>query len=396
MKTLTTRVALAALTLMTLSFASCDDDDDTVVTPVTPTQAETVTSLAPGAPNPIGLAPSVVTSLVPQPSGTSSTGAPVAARHYTFYSLETKAEVPYTDSASTKWDVAFKGTTILVNGGTSGPGQGQAQVVTGTTYEAQTTAPATGYVADGATSATSKAIPTGSDNGWYNYNPTSHVISPIAGRVILLKTASGKYAKLEIQNYYQGAPANPTGLEPAGYYTFRHSVQFDGSTRLSTTTYSAAQPLAPAHYTFYSLVTKGTVPYTDSATTKWDLAFRGTTVLVNGGSSGPGQGQAQVLSGLFAELLTGPTTGYSSDAATAKAIPTGSGNGWYSYDATTHVIAPIAGKIIALKTAEGRYAKVEIQNYYKSAPATPNALTDASGYYSFRYVYQADGSTNLK
>lgn len=391
MNFLNTRVALAALTLTTLSLASCDDDNDTVVVPTTSTQVETVTSLAPGDANPIVLAPAAVTSLVPQPSAGTGPQGPLPAKHYTFYSLETKAEVPYTDSATTKWDVAFRGTTVLVNGGTSGPGQGQAQVMTGTTYEAQATAPTTGYVSDG----TAKAIPTGSGNGWYNYDPTSHVISPIAGRVILLKTATGKYAKLQITNYYQGAPANPTGTEPSGYYSFRASVQLDGSTRLNTTLYSAGQPLAPVHYTFYSFVSKGTVPYTDSASTKWDVAFRGTAVLVNGGSSGPGQGQAQVLPGLFAELTAAPTTGYTSDGATAKAIPTGSGNGWYSYDQNTHLISPIAGRVIALKTALGKYAKLEIQNYYKDAPTSPSA-TSPSGYYTFRYVYQADGTTNLK
>jgi len=393
MNLLNTRVALAALTLTTLSLTSCDDDDDTVVVPTAPTQAETVTSLAPGAANPVVLAPAAVTSLVPQPSGGNGPQGPLPARHYTFYSLENKAEVPYTDSASTKWDVAFRGTTILVNGGTSGPGQGQAQVVSGTTYEAQNTAPTTGYTSDGATA---KAIPAGPGNGWYNYNSTTHIISPIAGRVILLKTATGKYAKLEITNYYKDAVANPTVATPGGYYSFRSSVQLDGSTRLNTTLVSTTgQPLAPAHYTFYSFVSKGTVPYTDSASTKWDVAFRGTTVLVNGGSSGPGQGQAQVVTGLFPELTTAPATGYKADAATAKAIPTGSGNGWYSYDATTHLISPIAGRVIALKTALGKYAKLEITNYYKDAPAAPSA-TSPSGYYSFRYVYQADGTTNLK
>lgn len=392
MSILNSRVALAALMLSTLSLASCDDDDDTVAAPTAPTQAETVTSLAPGAANPIALAPAAVTSLVPQPSAGNGPQGPLPARHYTFYSLETKAEVPYTDSASTKWDVAFRGTTILVNGGTSGPGQGQAQVVTGTTYEAQATAPTTSYTSDGATT---KAIPAGSGNGWYNYDPATHLITPIAGRVILLKTATGKYAKLEITNYYKDAVANPTMATPGGYYSFRSSVQMDGSTRLNSTLYTNGQPLTPAHYTFYSFVTKGTVPYTDSASTKWDVAFCGTNILVNGGSSGPGQGQAQVVTGLFSELTTAPATGYKADAATGKAIPTGPGNGWYNYNSTTHLITPIAGRVIALKTALGKYAKLEITNYYKDAPAAPS-ISIPSGYYSFRYVYQADGTANLQ
>jgi hypothetical protein len=158
---------------------------------------------------------------------------------------------------------------------------------------------------------------------------------------------------------------------------------------------STGQPGTPKHYTFYSLADNKEVPYTDSASTKWDVAFRTTTILTNGGTSGPGQGGAQVVTGLFGELTSAPETGYATDAAAGKAIPTGSGKGWYNYDGTTHFVTPIAGKVLVIRTAAGKYAKMEITNYYQGAPATPTATTP-SGYYSFRYVYQPDGSRNLQ
>jgi hypothetical protein len=160
------------------------------------------------------------------------------------------------------------------------------------------------------------------------------------------------------------------------------------------TTSSTGQPLAAKHYTFYSLADNKQIAYTDSSTTKWDVAFRGTTILINGGASGPGQGGAQVYTGLFADLITAPTTGYNVDAAAAKAIPTGSGNGWYSYSSTTNVVTPIAGRVLAIRTALGKYAKIEIQSYYQNAPTAPTSA-NPSGYYTFRYVYQPNG-TSLK
>ncbi|RZK92718.1 MAG: hypothetical protein EOO62_32745 [Hymenobacter sp.] len=160
------------------------------------------------------------------------------------------------------------------------------------------------------------------------------------------------------------------------------------------TTSSTGQPVAARHYTFFSLADNKQIAYTDSNSTKWDVAFRSTTILINGGASGPGQGGAQVYTGLFADLVTAPTTGYSVDAAATKAIPTGSGNGWYSYSSTTNVVTPIAGRVLAIRTALGKYAKIEIQNYYQNAPAAPTS-TNASGYYTFRYVYQPSG-TSLK
>ncbi|MBK6352017.1 MAG: HmuY family protein [Saprospiraceae bacterium] len=42
-------------------------------------------------------------------------------------------------------------------------------------------------------------------------------------------------------------------------------------------------------FTFFRLADSSIVPNSDSATTKWDIGFRGSTIITNGGSSGPGQ-----------------------------------------------------------------------------------------------------------
>lgn len=184
----------------TLALASCSkDDENTAVTPAA--QAQTVNSLS--------------------AAGTASaTGQPIPAKHYTFYSLADNKQIAYTDSNSTKWDVAFRGTNVLTNGGNSGPGQGGAQVYTGT-FESLTTAQTTGYVTD-ATAALATA-------GWYSYNSTTHVVTPVAGRILAIRTATGKYAKLEVMSYYQNAPAAPTSASPSGYYTFRYVYQPSGT-----------------------------------------------------------------------------------------------------------------------------------------------------------------------
>lgn len=160
----------------------------------------------------------------------------------------------------------------------------------------------------------------------------------------------------------------------------------------ASTPSTTGAPVPPKHYTFYSLADNKEVAYTDSNSTKWDIAVRTTTILINGGTSGPGQGGAQLYTGLFTDLKDAPTTGYSVDAAAGKAIPTGSGNGWYTYNSSTNVVTPIAGKVLAIRTATGKYAKVEVQSYYKDAPAAPTSA-NASGYYTFRYVYQGTGTS---
>jgi hypothetical protein len=144
-------------------------------------------------------------------------------------------------------------------------------------------------------------------------------------------------------------------------------------------------------YTFFNLKNNVIIPATDSATTKWDIAFNATTIIINSGSSGPGTAGAQMHTGLFENLTEAPATGYLQDAASGKAISTGSGNGWYNYNSTTHVISAIPGRILVVRTNDNTYAKIEIISYYKNAPATP-VNTDISRYYTFRYVHQGDGT----
>ena len=151
-------------------------------------------------------------------------------------------------------------------------------------------------------------------------------------------------------------------------------------------------------YTLFSFKTGAVVANADSASTKWDVGFRRTTIIVNAGTSGPGAAGAIVKAALFDEVKEAPADGYAIDNKTATpafAIPTGSGNGWYTYDASANVIKPTAGKILIIRTADGHYAKVEILSYYKGNKSAPTS-TDVSGHYSFRYVYQPNDSKSFE
>lgn len=154
------------------------------------------------------------------------------------------------------------------------------------------------------------------------------------------------------------------------------------------------------HFTFYSLRENRIVPVADSASTEWDLAFKSTTILVNGGRSGPGMGGAVVLEDTSFAAVTEapPADSFAVDRGTARAetaIPGGAGNGWYAYDFATGVVSP-RPVVLAVRTADGRYAKVAIESYYRGAPA-PEALDPEEGfrYYTFRYLFQPDGSRSL-
>jgi len=152
-------------------------------------------------------------------------------------------------------------------------------------------------------------------------------------------------------------------------------------------------------FKLFSFETGEAVANADSASTKWDIGFRGTTIILNGGTSGPGEAQAQILTAIFEEVKEAPESGYNSDNSPNFAIPTGSGNGWYNAagggPSSPTIITPIPGRIIVIKTATGRFAKMEILSYYKDAPASPTG-TEPSRRYTFRYVYQPNDSRKFE
>jgi len=132
----------------------------------------------------------------------------------------------------------------------------------------------------------------------------------------------------------------------------------------------------------------------DSASTAWDIALQGTTIRVNGGVSGPGDGAAYVAEAAFEEVTEVDVDRLEADADDALAIPTGSGNGWYTYNANgNNVVRPIPGRTLVIRTADGDgYAKIRIVSYYEGAPDDPAASDAEFRHYTFDYVYQPDGT----
>lgn len=131
-------------------------------------------------------------------------------------------------------------------------------------------------------------------------------------------------------------------------------------------------------------------------TNNWDIAFRGTTIIVNGGANigisdeplRTGNAAISIVTGLFNDIINFPaSTTFNQDGAGIYAISTGSNNGWYAYNQTTNIIAPIAGKVFVVKTHNAKYAKMEILSYYKDAPSNPDATSEGR-YFTFKYVYQ--------
>lgn len=126
----------------------------------------------------------------------------------------------------------------------------------------------------------------------------------------------------------------------------------------------------------------------------WDIAFRATQIIVNGGAkigitdepNRTENASLSLVSKTFSEVTEAPgDADFKQDANGVYALPTGSGNGWYTYTGPpSHQIVPTAGKILVVKTIDGNYAKLEITSYYKDNDSS----NPANGrYFTFNYVF---------
>ena len=215
--TLSLMLMLGVVTLFSFSCDSVDEGDiDRLLQPEETTDAtpsgSTETDAQVPADVPIGLEPLTFTI--------DATNREAWA-YFSFASGDT---VNVEDAENSEaWDIGFQRTHVKLNGGISGPGMGSAVMLTETTFEAVTEAPADGYLSD--TEDTLAIVPQ-SEKGWYIYTgPPAHWILPLEDRVFVIKTADGTFAKVRFIGYYK----DNENKKESGFVTFAYTHQPDGS-----------------------------------------------------------------------------------------------------------------------------------------------------------------------
>lgn len=120
---------------------------------------------------------------------------------------------------------------------------------------------------------------------------------------------------------------------------------------------------------------------------EWDLAFRRFRIIANGGEAFPGTGGIVDLGEIPLDSVTVlPEEGYEPTEAGRDSVNAAIDD-WYNYSFLTHLLSP-RPRTYAVRTADGRYAALEILSYYCTG-AVPGCLT-------FRYVYQGAGGPALR
>tara|TARA_B110000196_G_scaffold280161_1_gene260172 strand:+ start:200 stop:823 length:624 start_codon:yes stop_codon:yes gene_type:complete len=194
---------LLSMIMITVAFTSCDTG---TVTPPDPVITETITELD------------------AQATITMGQFGPIYSGDYTKFSF---AEGGIVDGDN--WDVAFRSTHIIVNGGmvsdTSQPNRTGNAAVYITVGEMGDIISVDSSLLMQDTETSSAIIddlgvsPNGGPGVWCTYS--NQIITPNAGAILVFRTHDNKYAKIEILNFYDQAMSNIYG----GFYTFNYVYQ---------------------------------------------------------------------------------------------------------------------------------------------------------------------------
>lgn len=209
--------------------------------------------------------------------------------------------------------------------------------------------------------------------GWYNYDGTTHAVSP-KETAFAVRSRSGGYFRLQIISWSDGK--YELDIQPLTAAPVAHTLDLDATSQTAWT---------------YTDLATGTVALAAEATpSSWDLAIRRTVWRTNSGASGTGGGGA-VLSELGFDAVDAvpESAAFTTDALAPLAGPPGSGeapqnavlSAWYDYNATTHAVTP-KPVVFVVQLQDGSHAKLQITGY-------------SAGSYQLRYVYAGPGRTSF-
>lgn len=291
-----------------------------------------------------------------------------AAAKFRYYSLVTRQVVDITDAAAPTnrdWTIAWSRVNGKLNGGDAGPLNVKAVDL------AHIGNP------DSVNFDNITAVPTVADSlweedavnlvfkPWYSYDPAQHQLVP-SRNLFVMKTATGKYAKVVVDSLRNPAP--PPNM---GTIVLKYVYQADGSINLSGETQYAAI-VGTSGSVVFSFAAGGAVNVADPITsTAWDIWFDAYDAKTNGGISGPGNAAVYPMyleNNDFTSVTQAPSGtgqgGYFADnIESVFGAPTVPGSEWYDYNPVVHEVSS-KHHVYLLKLPGGRHFKLQMQNYY--------------------------------
>lgn len=266
-------------------------------------------------------------------------------------------------TASDPWDIVTRRTLYGTNSGVSGSGQGGALLApSGWTYAGTTKAiTLQPYATDVKLfSGQPGALPAPANlalKDWFDYDMSTHVVTPKANTFFFVRTATGGYGKVRITGYADGV--STFDMAPLETVT-------EGTANISATDINDT-----AKWTYFHFRTGVWTPAPASEPSNWDIAFNKTLIKTHSGGNG-GNGGAVELTGITAlsQITSVPTATFQTDATISGEDDGLSVNGKvlspafvHAYDHPAGPPTPYTDKAYVVKTSEGDYVKLKLKSY---------------------------------
>ncbi len=172
----------------------------------------------------------------------------------------------------------------------------------------------------------------------------------------------------------------PNGFSP----TSGQAIEIGGQPPIFQYTIDARSRSDWAYFDF----SRGTAIATSQESLDWDLAFRRTDLLTNGGETNPAShgGASKFGDVPLGEFQAPPADSYLADAThDERGLENPALHGWYSYDWFKHVISS-KGHTYGVRTATGEVASVTFLSYYCD--------DGSAGCITFQYLYPVPSATS--
>ncbi|MFQ5449305.1 MAG: HmuY family protein [Nitrospinaceae bacterium] len=157
---------------------------------------------------------------------------------------------------------------------------------------------------------------------------------------------------------------------------------------LMETRYVAINASSEKEWTYFDFSRGAVVRIFDPSSVEWDLAFRRSKVISNGGATNKFGNAGLIDLGVteFDSVAEVPNEDYVQDVTTRTETENTVLLKWYKYNYLTHKLSA-KKNVYALRTADNKFAKVQFLNFYCDNKET--------GCIRMRYIYQNNGTTSF-
>ena len=195
---------------------------------------------------------------------------------------------------------------------------------------------------------------------------------------------------VQLENFVDSPSVNlpKEGIVPISNTSSVQPAKSSTPSNLLETKLTVINASSEKNWVYFDFSRGGVVEIHDKTSLEWDLAFRRSKVISNGGATNK-FGKAGLInlgSPNFDQVVDVPINNYTPDMSTKTETENPILLKWYSYNYLTHKLSAKANTY-AMKTADSKYAKVKFLDFYCTNKET--------GCIKMQYVYQDNGSNQF-